>query len=174
MVQFKIVLQKFGSMGEKTGWTVALIPQKIAHKLLPNTKKSFRVKGYIDNLKVEKLALIPMGQGDFIIPINAGMRKHLQKQKNDVVTFKIEVDSEALKIPKDFEDYLAEDPDASTYFSSLTMGHKNYFIKWIESAKTQVTKDKRLLVCINALARKMDYSQMLREQTAERKKLFGS
>ena len=39
---------------------------KIANKLNPGVKKSYRVKGKLDDLAIEKTALIPMGKGDFI------------------------------------------------------------------------------------------------------------
>jgi hypothetical protein len=40
-------------------------------KLNPGTKKSFRVKGKIDFFKFARAALMPMGEVDFILPINA-------------------------------------------------------------------------------------------------------
>ena len=64
MIQFTTTIQKFGKKGEKTGWTYIEIPASKAAKLKPDSKVSFRVKGNLDQLKIEKTALIPMGEGN--------------------------------------------------------------------------------------------------------------
>ena len=79
MVRFTTTIEKFGSKGEKTGWYYISIPQKLAELLKPGCKKSFRVKGKLDQTKIEKVSLSPMGEGDFIMAINSSMRKALGK-----------------------------------------------------------------------------------------------
>ena len=79
MVTFKAMLQKFGSMGEKTGWTYIDIPEKIAQNIKPGFKKTFRVKGKIDEHCIKGLALTPMGDGNFILAVNASIRKVIEK-----------------------------------------------------------------------------------------------
>lgn len=59
MVSFKALLQKFGSNGEKTGWTYFNIPAIIAQQLKPAYKKSFRVKGKIDNHQIKAVFFRP-------------------------------------------------------------------------------------------------------------------
>ena len=39
MISFKAVIERFGDMGEKTGWYYIEINSKIAGKLLPGNKK---------------------------------------------------------------------------------------------------------------------------------------
>jgi hypothetical protein len=53
----------------------------VAGKLMPGNKKSFRVKGKLDDQAIEKMALMPMGEGDFIMALKASIRKTLRKQK---------------------------------------------------------------------------------------------
>ena len=77
MIRFKSIIKKFGEQGEKTGWTYIEIPEEVASKIKPGCKKSFRVKGTLDNYPIEKTSLLPMGGGSFIIPINAAIRKGL-------------------------------------------------------------------------------------------------
>jgi Domain of unknown function (DUF1905) len=81
MVGFKATLEKFGKQGEKTGWIYIAVPSEIALQIKPNNKKAFRVKGKIDAMEIKSVALLPMGNGDFIIPINATMRKVLKKHQ---------------------------------------------------------------------------------------------
>jgi hypothetical protein len=85
MIELEQVLDKFGNKREKTTWTFAIIRANIANELKPNTKKLFRVKGYIDQLPIKQLALIPIGEGDFILPLNAVIRRQIGKESGDKV-----------------------------------------------------------------------------------------
>ena len=166
-------MEKLGQQGEKTGWTIINIPAKIANKLKPGTKKSFRVKGKLDDFAIEKVALVPMGGGDFIMAINAAMRKGTRKQKGDEVKVQLQVDDAPILPPSELIECMADEPEALKYFNSLPQGHRNYFTKWIDSAKTDVTKAKRIALVIKTMVRKMDFGAMLREERDERKKLMG-
>ena len=66
MISFNATIEKFGKQGEKTGWMYIVVPSKVANKLNPGVKKSYRVKGKLDEHAIEKVSLIPMGEGDFI------------------------------------------------------------------------------------------------------------
>jgi hypothetical protein len=167
MVTFKAVLQKFDKQGEKTGWTYLNIPQKMAEKLMPGHKKSFRVKGMLDEYKIKTVALLPMGGGDFILPVNAAMRKGTMKRKGDAVKVSLEVDNTQLKISNTLLECMEDDPGALDYFNKLPASHQHYYSKWIESAKTDVTKAKRIALTINACSKKMSFSQMLQLQKKE-------
>src|SRR5260221_10117014 len=81
MIKFTTTILKFDSKGEKTGWTYIEVPSEISQQLKPGTKKSFRVKGKLDNYSIRRIALLPMGNGDFIMPLNASMRKGIGKRK---------------------------------------------------------------------------------------------
>jgi hypothetical protein len=163
-IAFSAVLKQFAQQGEKTGWTYLEISQPLADKLQPGVKKSFRVKGTIDAYKIKQVALMPMGDGSFIMPVNAGMRKATHKKKGDTVDLVLEPDNSELKLSEDFLACLADEPGAQEYFGSLPKSHQQYYSKWIESAKTEPTKIKRIAIVVNGLARRMDYGAMLREQ----------
>ena len=164
MVKFTSTLLQFAEQGEKTGWTYIQIPQNIAEQLKPNNKKPFRVKGKLDNFKISGVALMPMGDGSFIMPFNATMRKGTGKHKGAMITATLEEDKAPLKLNEDFIACLNDDPAALQYFNSLAGSHRNYFSKWIDSAKTEQTKVKRIAMAVSALSRNMGYSEMMREQ----------
>lgn len=166
-------MEKLGQQGEKTGWTIIPVLAKIANKLKPGTKKSFRVKGKLDDFAIEKVALVPMGGGDFIMAINAAMRKGTRKQKGDEIKVQLEVDDAPILPPSELLECMADEPEALKYFNALPQGHRNYFTKWIDSAKTDATKAKRIALVIKTMVRKMDFGAMLREERDERKKLMG-
>ncbi|MEJ0102256.1 MAG: DUF1905 domain-containing protein [Bacteroidota bacterium] len=81
MVQYTATILQFAEQGEKTGWTYIEIPADIAQKLKPGNKKSFRVKGKLDNHPIKKVALLPMGGGRFIMPLNADTGSLLPRRK---------------------------------------------------------------------------------------------
>ena len=157
-------MEKFDKQGEKTGWTYFIIPKKIAEKLNPGIKKSFRVKGTIDDHAIKAIALLPMGEGDFIMPVNAGMRKAIMKRKGDAVKVSLEIDKAAFKMSKALMECIEDDPDAKEYFNKLPGSHQKYYSKWIESAKIDSTKTKRIALAMNAFSKKMSFSQMMQLQ----------
>ena len=99
MLSFNSTILQFAQQGEKTGWTYLLIPAAIASKLNPGVKKSFRVKGRLEDFKVEKLALIAMGKGDFILTVNAAIRKGIGKRKGATVKVQLELDHSPILPP---------------------------------------------------------------------------
>ena len=162
MVRFTAAIKKFDSHGEKTGWTYIEIPAAVAKKMNPDNKKGFRVKGKLDTYEFSMIALLPMGGGDFIMALNAAMRKGIKKQKGATVQVAMEVDTNEIKPPEELIECLQDEPEALEYFNSLTKGHQNYFTNWIKSAKTDPTKAKRIAATLNALDKKWDFGQMIR------------
>lgn len=161
-VKFTATLHKFDKQGEKTGWTYFEIPADLAQKIKPGNKKSFRVKGKLDNYKISGIALLPMGGGCFIMPLNVDMRKGVGKRHGAMLKVQLEEDKAGFIFNKDFMDCLADEPKAKEFFQSLTGSHQKYFSKWIDSAKTDETKAKRIAMAVNALVKKWGYPQMLR------------
>ncbi len=173
MVKFTATIEKFGEKAHQTGWTVIFIPAKVANKINPGVKKGYRVKGRLDDFEIEKIAIMPAGEGDFIMPLNAAIRKGIRKQKNDTVKVQLALDKNELAPPGDLIECMQDEPEALKYYNSLPQGHRNYFTKWIDSAKTDATKAKRIALVIKTMVRKMDFGAMLREERDERRKLMG-
>jgi len=168
MIKFTTILLQFAEQGEKTGWTYIQLTKEIAQQLKPGNKKSFRVKGKLDNYKISSVALMPMGDGSFIIPFNAAMRKGTGKRKGAMITVILEEDKTPLKLNEDFIACLNDDPAALKHFNSLAGSHRNYFSKWIDGAKTDATKTKRIAMALSALSKGFGFSEMLREQKAKK------
>lgn len=168
MIQFTSTILKFKEQGEKTGWTYIKIAAEIAEKLKPDNKKSFRVKGALDDFSFEGIALLPMGGGDFIMALNAAIRKKIKKRKGDKVMVKLAADEKGYQINQDFIECLKDEPKSLEQFNKLPGSHKNYFSKWIESAKTEPTKAKRIAQAVKALSHGQHYGEMLRELKKEK------
>lgn len=170
MTRFKATIKKFGDHGEKTGWTYVEVPPEVILKIKGPFKKSFRVKGKVDDVLIKNTALIPMGEGYYILCLKAEIRKQIKKFKGDTVVLDLAEDETGLVLQKDFAECLEEDEQASVQFNSLPNGHKNYFNNWITSAKSPETIAKRIAMVLNALSQKMNFGEMIR---AEKEKKLG-
>jgi hypothetical protein len=164
MIQYTTTIHKFDQQGEKTGWTYIEIPAAIAQELFPDNKKSFRVKGKLDNFPIESIAVMPMGDGSFIMALNAAIRKGILKKHGAMLKVQLAKDETVAALHPDLLAGLSEEEDAKRFFESLAPSHQRYFSKWIGDAKTEPTKIKRLIQCILALSQQKDYGTMIREQ----------
>ena len=172
MIQFETQIHQFGEMGEKTGWKYIEIPIDLADQLNPSVRKSYRVKGSLDAHKINGVAMIPMGGGVFIIPINATMRKALKKNEGAMLRVVLEVDKELYQLNKMLVGALELSEQASKSFYKMPRSHQNYYSKWIESAKLVGTQEKRIVQVVLSLEKGLSFAEMLREQAAQ-KKLLG-
>jgi Domain of unknown function (DUF1905)/Bacteriocin-protection, YdeI or OmpD-Associated len=164
MISYTATILKFDKQGEKTGWSYIEVPEKIAAELKPGCKKSFRVKGKLDDLPIEQIALIPMGNGDFIIPFNAAMRKGTGKRKGALLQVQLQEDKKEYQLNAEFMECLEDEPAAFDFFKTKPASYQRYYSKWIESAKTDITKTKRIAMAVSSLAKKMEYGEMIRSQ----------
>ena len=112
MIRFIGILQKFGDQGEKTGWTYISIPHKIAEKLKQDNKISFRIKGKIDTYSLRGVALIPIGEGNFIMAVNATIRKAIKKIHGAEVVLELEEDKAPVKLSGELIACFKDDPPA--------------------------------------------------------------
>ena len=162
MASFIATIHRFEKNGDKTGWTYIEIPADVAEQLQPGSKKAFRVKGYLDAYAFSGVSLLPVGNGKFLMALNGEIRKGIGKRKGAMVEVKMEADHRRWELPAYINECLEDEPAARDFFQSLPEGHRRYFARWIESAKTQTTKTKRLALMVTALAKKMGYSEMIR------------
>ncbi len=152
MLQFTTTILKYDEAGEKTGWTYIDVPQQLACQLKPNNKKAFRVKGFLDDFAFESISLVPVGEGNFILPLNATIRKQIKKSKGATLHVQLEVDLKEIQPPADLLQCLADEPAALAHFNSLPKGHQNYYTHWINQAKTEPTRVKRIAKAVMTLA----------------------
>jgi hypothetical protein len=172
LTHFNAIIQQFGEQGDKTGWHYIVIPAAIAQQLKPGNKKTFRVKGKLDAFAIEGVSLLPMGEGDFIMPINATMRKGTKKRKGATLHIQLQIDTKELKPPAELMECLEDEPKALAHFKTLARSHQNYFGKWVSDAKTEETKAKRIAQAVNALAKGFQFGEMIRAIKKERDELM--
>lgn len=163
-IKYTTPILKFDEQGEKTGWTYFVIPADLAEKLNPGVKTSYRVKGKLDTHTIKGVAIIPMGGGEFIMPLNADLRKKIGKRKGAQLSVQLQVDAAPFEMNADFIACLEDEPKALEKFNKLPGSHQRYFSKWIDSAKTEPTKAKRIAMAVDAMAKGWGFAEMLRAQ----------
>jgi Domain of unknown function (DUF1905)/Bacteriocin-protection, YdeI or OmpD-Associated len=169
MVQLTTTILQFGEQGEKTGWSYIRIPAALAEKLKPGNKRSFRVKGKLDDHPIKGMALLPMGDGGFIMALNATVRKAIRKNKGASLRVQLEPDSTKIVPPRDLLICLADEPHALDFFNTLKPSHRNYFGNWVKAAKTEPTRAKRIAQAVDALAKGKNFGEMIRSALSHRR-----
>ena len=163
MIKFEGIIEQFGVKGEKTNWTYIFISLDIAEQLKPNFKVSFRVKGMLDHLPISGKALIPYGDGNYILVLNKPLIKLLKKGLNDKIQIALEEDKDfKVEMPEDLEMCLDDVENGIENFHKLSPSHRKYFINWVNEAKTEVTRVKRLTQTVKAMELEMGYGEMIR------------
>jgi hypothetical protein len=169
MIEFNTIILQFAEQGEKTGWSYIEVPADLAQQIKQGNKKSFRVRGMLDGFAINGIALMPMGDGSFIMPLKAEIRKAIHKNRGAMLQVKIEEDTDfKIEMPDDLKECFEFEPEALDFFNSLPKSHRDYFIKWINSAKINETRAKRIVNTVNAMLRKWNYGQMMRATSKER------
>ncbi|MBS1643977.1 MAG: DUF1905 domain-containing protein [Bacteroidetes bacterium] len=166
MEHFEATIQKFGSKGEKSGWSYIELPQEVAAKLAPDTKVSFRVKGFLDDHPIEQVSTVPMGDGLFIIAINAAMRKGIKKKAGALLQVRLARDTNQFVVPADFQEWLSQDEGAMDYFHNLPASHQRYWVNWIAAVKGEASRENRMKRAVVALSQGFGFAEMLRAEKA--------
>jgi uncharacterized protein YdeI (YjbR/CyaY-like superfamily) len=100
--------------------------------------------------------------------LKAEVRKGIRKNAGAVLQVRIEEDLDyKVEIPDDLKECFDFEPETWDFFNSLAKSHREYFIKWIDAAKTNETRAKRIVNTVNAMLRKWDYGKMIREMRKE-------
>ncbi len=162
MQQFTTTILKYGQNGEKRGWTYIDVPQPLAQQLKPGNKKAFRVKGFLDDHPFEGISLVPVGEGHFILPLNAAVRRQIKKVEGAPLRVQLQVDNREYQLPPDLLECLKDEPAALAFFNKLPPSHQKYYGRWIEEAKTESTRVKRIAKAITALANGGSFGQAVK------------
>ncbi len=162
MVTFDAIIEKTLQSGEKYGWTYVIIPASVAQEINPGVKTIYRVKGRVGELDCRQVSLLPCGEGKYMLPLNAGMRKKMRCVLGESVRLSLEVDPEEPAMSAELLESLSYDTAAENFFLSLSKSHQRYYSNWIDSAKTFETKSRRIAMAVEGCARGMDFPGMMR------------
>lgn len=164
MIERKALIERFAEKGEKTGWTYVLIPEEVVQELYPGMKKSFRLKGRIDAVVIKQQAILPMGGGEFILPLRADLMKRIKKPVGEYVQLVLEVDRSERALNEDLLLSLQEAPKANKVFTAMPPSHQYYYSNYVNTAKAEATRAKRIAKIIDSLERGLDFGEMMRQK----------
>jgi len=153
-----VTLGKFPGKG---AWTYAPVG------VLPNAPKThfgvLKVSGRIDEIALNGVALMPMGEGRRFLAVNAALRKQLGKQAGDVVKlqlFSVEEPTALSGISlADFTECLAEVPAALQAFQGLTAAQQQAWLSWVDAAASDEQKVARVEAALVQLAQESSAGQ---------------
>jgi len=97
---------------------------------------------------------MPMGNGKLFLPVRAEIRKAIGKTEGDTIHVILYADNSLIEIPEEFLLCLEDEPPAKQFFFKLTESEQSFYVKWIEDAKQEATKTKRIAESITRLMKK--------------------
>lgn len=97
--------------------------------------------------------IAPYGD-DFFLPLNRKNRDASGLAAGDTVEVTIEHDDEprVIEPPDDFADALSRNGAARATFEAFSYSHQREYVEWIEDAKKQETRDRRIAKALQMLA----------------------
>lgn len=101
-----------------------------------------------------------MGDGTFILPLKQTIRKAIKKSLGDKVKVCLEVDNSKIVISPLLLESLEDVPEAKIKFNKLPPSHQKYCSRWIEDAKTDETKVKRIAQGLQGLSKDLNFGAM--------------
>lgn len=115
-------------------------------------KKRVKVKAWFDG-EFYQGSLVRMGGTEHILGVRKDIREKIGKSIGDVIHVVLEEDTEPrlVTIPPDFQSALENNPVAKAYFNQLAFSHQKEYVQWIEEAKRELTRQKRIDETIKTL-----------------------
>ena len=113
-------------------------------------KGKLKVKAVFDGKVLYRGSLFNMGCKCHVLGITKDIRKQLNKTFGDQVQVEIEKDFEEreVTVPEDVSLLLNKNPKAKGYYEGLSFTDRKEYMNWIETAKKQDTREKRLKLFI--------------------------
>jgi hypothetical protein len=125
------------------------VPDEIVEALGSGRRPAVRVtvNGYSYRTSVASM------NGAFMVSVSADIRKKAGVAGGDEVDVEIELDTEPreVSVPADLQAALGTDPQAGEFFESLSYSHKSAYVLWIESAKKDETRQRRIPEAVRML-----------------------
>jgi len=105
------------------------------------------VNGYTWRTSVTRMS------GEFLLGLNRAVREAAGVESGDIVEVAVELDEapREVEVPKALADALAEDAQASASFEHLSYTHRKEYARWIEAARREETRQRRVAQSLERL-----------------------
>lgn len=97
--------------------------------------------------------LVRMGGLDHILIVRKDIREQIGKSSGDTITVTLEEDSapRVVTAPDDFQGAMQVYPDVADFFQTLSYTHQKEYVNWIEEAKHDTTRQRRIAKAIERM-----------------------
>ena len=114
--------------------------------------KKPKIKAMIEGVPYRGL-LVRMGGECHMLLILKGIREQTGKTFGDQVKITVEPDTEprVIEVPKDLLKEFKKDKDAKAFFDKLSYTHQKEYVRWIEEAKKDETRQGRIVKTMEML-----------------------
>ena len=92
-------------------------------------------------------------RGEFLVGLNREVREGAGVQAGDTVTLALRLDTapREVEVPEALARALDADPAARAAFEKLAFTHRKEFARWIEEAKREQTRDRRVAQALDMI-----------------------
>ena len=111
-----------------------------------------KVKATIDGVPYRG-TLVRMGTECHMLLILKSIREQIAKTFGDEVEITVEEDTEprVVEVPTDLKQAFKSDPEAKAFFDKLSYPHQREYVTWIEEAKKEEIRNRRIEKAIEML-----------------------
>jgi Bacteriocin-protection, YdeI or OmpD-Associated/Domain of unknown function (DUF1905) len=111
-----------------------------------------KIKAMIEGIPYRG-TLMRMGSEHHILGVLKDIRGQIGKTFGDEVTVIVEPDTEPrmIEIPKDLMKEFKKDKEAKAFFDKLSFTHQKEYVRWVEEAKKEETRQNRIVKTLEML-----------------------
>lgn len=138
--RFTAILENPGMKSDSAYISIPFDVEKIY-----GTKGQVKVKAWFDNHPYRGV-IANMGTGSHILIVRKDIRASIGKKVGDKILVELEQDTEErlVEIPQVLREAFKDEPEAETFFNTLSYTNKKEFANWITSAKKAETLERRI------------------------------
>ena len=91
--------------------------------------------------------------GEFLVGLNRAVRQEAGVEAGDKVDVTLELDTapREVEVPEALSSALAQDPEARAFFDGLAYTHRKEYARWIDEAKRDETRERRVAQALEML-----------------------
>lgn len=141
----------------KGGGTFVFFPYDVKKEF--GTKGQVKVKASFEGIEYRG-SLAPMGMEFHLLGIRKEIRNALKKEIGDIIEVIVELDTEPriVKVPHDFQIVLDTNKTAKETFEKFAYTHRKEYVRWIEEAKKEETRKKRIIKALDMISNGKKFS----------------
>jgi hypothetical protein len=92
-------------------------------------------------------------RGEFLLGLNRAVRREAGVETGDTVDVELELDTapREVELPEALSNALAQDSEARAAFDRLSYTHRKEYARWIDEAKRDETRERRVIQALEML-----------------------